>query len=239
VNAILPAAGKGTRMSLVTGGASKELLMVAGRPVMQWGLDEAFDSGATHMSVISSPIKGDLNEFLTAQPPNVTASFQFAADGLAPAIALGARPEPTLVILPDTLYYPSQPGRRIVRALAEGYDIVLLTEIVADEAVSQYGIVELADDGMVERVVEKPQPGSTRSRQAVAGRYGLSPRMIGFLANTLDSLRDEVGEIPLTPIINLAIRNGYEALALPTVEGEIRWDCGDPDGYRRAVESIS
>ena len=226
-------------MSQVTKGGSKELLLVAGRSVIQWGLDEALDAGATHVCVISSPIKDDLNEFLTTQAPKVSAAFQFAADGLAPAIALGARPEPTLVILPDTLYYPSQPSRRIVRALTEGYDIVLLTEYVGDDAVSQYGIVELADDGMIEKVVEKPQPGSTQSRQAVAGRYGLSPRMMGFLANTLDSLRDEVGEIPLTPIINLAIRNGYEALALPTVEGEIRWDCGDPDAYRLAVESIS
>jgi UTP--glucose-1-phosphate uridylyltransferase len=238
VIAILPAAGKGTRMADVTEGSSKELLEVGGRSVLDWALDEAHAGEASRIVVVSSPEKRDMNERLERLSGNVQIEMQFVQDGLAPAIALGAASEPALIILPDTLYFPNVPSPRIARALSEGFDIVLLTETVPDELVSHYGIVETDANGGVQRVIEKPSHFATQSRQAVAGRYGLSSKMMGFLLQALESLRDAPGEIALTPILNLAIKNGYDAIAIPTLPTERRFDCGSPEGYRAACEAI-
>lgn len=236
--AILPAAGKGTRMVGLTDGGSKELLPVGGKPVLQWAIDEALEATPNRVVVVSSPYKPDVNDYLGQLGPDVETVLQFSADGLAPAIALASSDEPAIVILPDTLYHPNTPSTKIARALSEGFDIVLLTETVAPAVVGRYGIVETNLQGSIERVLEKPSPASTKSRQAVAGRYGLSARMLAFLLQTLESLEDEEAEIQLTPILNLAIRNGFEAVALPNSTEERRYDCGSPEGYRLACEGI-
>jgi UTP--glucose-1-phosphate uridylyltransferase len=235
---ILPAAGKGTRMADLTTGGSKELLSVGNKPVLQWAIDEALESGADRVVVVSSPYKPDMNAFLGSLGPDVETVLQFVPDGLAPAIALAGSDDPAVIILPDTLYHPKTPTTRIVRALSEGFDIVLLTETIAEESMGKYGIVESDSQGGVQRILEKPSASATISRQAVAGRYGLSARMLSFLRQTLESLEDEEAEIPLTPILNLAIRNGFETLALSTSPDERRYDCGNPAGYRRACEEI-
>lgn len=236
--AILPAAGKGTRMLNVTEGGSKELLPVGQKAVLQWAIDEALEAEPNRVVVVSSPYKPDMNDYLASAGPDVETVLQFVPDGLAPAIALASSDEAAIVILPDTLYYPRTPSTRIARALSEGFDIVLLTEVVTQELVTQYGIVETNLQGVVERVLEKPPATATTSRQAVAGRYGLSSRMLSFMLQTIESLEGEESEIQLTPILNLAIRNGFEALALPTSAEERRYDCGSPEGYRLACEAI-
>ncbi|MBN9502332.1 MAG: hypothetical protein BGO01_13200 [Armatimonadetes bacterium 55-13] len=237
--AILPAAGKGTRMAAVTAGSAKEMLLVHGRPVIQWAIDEALDAEVESLVVVSAPEKQDLNSFVQASPYAIQLEMQYVANGLAPAVALAARPEPTLVILPDTLYYPKLPSRRIARALSEGYDIAILTQKVSESDMSKYGIVETDDQGEIRRIFEKPMPTATTSRNAVAARFGLSARMMGFLLEALDSLKDEPGEIQLTPILNLALKNGYNAIALPARSDETRYDCGSEQGYRSALEQIA
>lgn len=226
-------------MAAVTDGGSKEMLPVMGKPVIQWAIDEAFDAGADAVTVVSAPEKNDLNSYLESLTTKVDVTMQFVADGLAPAIALAARPESSLVILPDTLFYPSLPSRRIARALSEGFDIVILTQPVEDGDVKRYGIVEANDEGNVGQILEKPSHTATKSRQAVAARYGLSPRMMGFLLEALDSLGSEAGEIQLTPILNLALRNDYSAIAIPASNSETRFDCGSVDGYRAALEATA
>lgn len=225
-------------MAAVTAGGSKEMLPIHGKPVIQWAIDEALDAHADSVAVISSPVKPDLNAYLEASPTPLQVEMQFVADGLAPAIALAAIPEAALILLPDTLFFPATPSRRIARALSEGFDMVIVTQEVPDSLVSSYGIVESDEQGVPVRILEKPLPTSTASRQAVAARYGLSARMMGFLLEALESLRDEPGEIQLTPILNLAIRNGYSAITLALNHEEKRYDCGSQDGYRAAVEAL-
>lgn len=235
--AILPAAGKGTRMQELTQGGAKELLPVGDKPVIGWALLEASEAQPSRVVVISSPEKPDMNAYLAANQ-QVKVEMQFVQDGLAPAIALAGGQDSAIVILPDTLYYPNKACSRIVRALTEGFDIVLLTEQVPDEHVSKYGIVESNSSGEVHRILEKPSPSSTQSRQAVAGRYGFSEKMMQFLVETVLSLGEQDKEIGITPILNLALKNGYSAISVPTLSVEKRYDCGSLDGYRKAIEAV-
>src|SRR3979490_3438983 len=56
-NAVIPAAGLGTRFLPATKVLPKELLPVVDRPVIEWAVDEARSAGVTVVTVILSPGK--------------------------------------------------------------------------------------------------------------------------------------------------------------------------------------
>jgi dTDP-glucose pyrophosphorylase len=43
--AVIPCGGRGTRLAHLTRGTSKELLPIAGKPLLQWTLEEAGAAG--------------------------------------------------------------------------------------------------------------------------------------------------------------------------------------------------
>jgi UTP--glucose-1-phosphate uridylyltransferase len=242
--AILPAAGKGTRMASVTQGLPKELLPLGEKRILQCVLEEALEAGVTDAVVITSPNKPEIAAVLRG----VGVLIQEKPTGLGPAIAL-APTAPALVLLPDTIFFSSSPAARIVKEVARGCDIVIAVEEVPEDRVSGYGIVEWdLKSGRMLGITEKPAPGETRSRWAVAARYGLSARTMDFLkqvcggpASAARHRGDGIGEeeIGLTTLLNQAIRAGHSALALPLEANEHRLDCGTPEGYRRAREVFS
>jgi UTP-glucose-1-phosphate uridylyltransferase len=236
--AILPAAGKGMRMSEVSAG-SKELLPVGSKAAIQWALDEALGSGVDTVTVIVSPAKPDLVKYVGSLE-GIRAANQESARGLAPAILLAGGLLPALVILPDTIFFPSSPISRLVGALNRGYDMAIAVEAVAVEAVSRYGIVEFNPESMrIGRILEKPKPEETMSRWAIAARFALSVRTMLFVRDRVRVLMDQPGEIDLPPILNEAVLAGHTGIAVPLEEDEERLDCGNPEGYRRACEVVN
>ncbi|MFI5386884.1 MAG: sugar phosphate nucleotidyltransferase, partial [Fimbriimonadales bacterium] len=159
--------------------------------------------------------------------------------GLAPAVVLVAHLEPALVLLPDTIFFPLSPTSRIAKALSRGFDISIAVGQVDDESVSRYGIVEWNEQsGRISRILEKPRPGQTPSRWAIAARFGLSARTMLFVRERVRERAGGEHEIDLPPILSEAIAAGYTALAVPLESGEQRLDCGNPDGYRHACEVV-
>jgi UTP--glucose-1-phosphate uridylyltransferase len=234
--AILPAAGRGTRMSAVTGG-SKELLTIGGKAVLDWVIEEARSAGADSVVVVASPFKQDLLDYL--QSRGIDSVIQEQATGLAPAVSLAASLQPTLILLPDTLFFPNSPTARIVEALNRGYDIAIAVGVVADEKVSQYGIVDIDEgSGRISKIREKPRPSETSSRWAIAARFGLSARTLMFVKQRVESLAGSEKEIDLPPLLDEAIQAGHAAIAVPLESGEVRHDCGRPESYAFACEEI-
>jgi UTP--glucose-1-phosphate uridylyltransferase len=228
--AILPAAGRGTRMSGV-GSGSKELLPLGGKPVIQHVVEEARRAGATEIVVVASSRKPDILAFCA----DISVALQEQATGLAPAVLAPGRIGPTLILLPDTVFHPGSPSARLVAALSRGFDLALAVERVEDEAVSRYGIVEWTPEtGRISRILEKPRPDETASRWAITARFALSDRTMFYLKNQVGELIGGDAEIALTPILNGAIGAGHTAVAIPLEQDEIRLDCGNPEGYRRA-----
>src|SRR5579871_1985877 len=205
--AILPAAGKGTRMKSVASG-SKELLPVAGKPVLAHVLDEALAAGVDDCMVVLSPNKPDLKAFVESHG-RVSSVVQESADGLAPAMLRANRFEPTLLLLPDTIFWPSSPSGRLVKALSRGYDFAIAVEPISEERVSSYGIVEWnPDTGRISRILEKPKATETSSRWAIAARFAISERTISFISDLIGGNKSDQ-EIQLTPLLDAAIHSGY------------------------------
>jgi len=235
---VIPAAGKGTRMAHITGGGAKELLPVAGRPVLAWVLDEAFAAGCTSIVVVGSPFKADLAGWVAAlDDPRVVMASQEEQRGLGHAIACSGIVDDVLVLLPDCLFHPCQPKLSL-----DGVDVALAVEEVSDEAVRQYGIAELTPGSdVIKRLLEKPSPSETSSRLAVAARYALSAWFMTFLSSNVSErlASGEAGEVDLTGAVVAAMAQGRVARAVKLGTCQRRYDCGSPEGYAQAQKVMA
>ncbi len=142
--------------------------------------------------------------------------------------------EPFLVLLGDDLVLSTTPCCRQMLDLYEevGEAIVAVQRVPLAETY-QYGIVEgepVRDRVLrVERMVEKPAPGTTDSDMAIIGRYLLMPEIFTLLEQTTPG---HGGEIQLTDALQaLAKRRQMYAYEFQGT----RFDAGDKLGYLKAV----
>ena len=241
MKAVLPAAGRGLRMASTTAGLPKELLQVAGREVLLWGLEEALQAGVEGVVVITSPSKPEIAGFLNQAELSlpVQTEVQYEPNGLGHAVSLVGVENDVLVILPDTIFYPQSPSKRVAAAIKAGADMSFAIETVSDAEVPHYGILKLdLETNTVLGIVEKPSLGEAPSRSAIAGRVGLSRRMMEFLDEFLAAQDVDGSEQGWTPAFNAAIVAGLSAVSVPIQLDEQRFDCGSPVGYSRARSFI-
>lgn len=66
--AVIPAAGFGTRLLPATKAVPKEMLPVLDKPVLQYVIEEAIDSGITHLVIVISDGKDAIRKHLTNDP---------------------------------------------------------------------------------------------------------------------------------------------------------------------------
>jgi UTP--glucose-1-phosphate uridylyltransferase len=142
--------------------------------------------------------------------------------------------EPFAVLLGDDLLDAETPGiGQLMDVYARtGTGVVGLKEVPAGQE-HLYGIVDgertAPRELRVNKLVEKPAPGTAPSRLAIIGRYVLPPEIFEILAATSPGRGDE---IQLTDgLATLCARSGLMGLE---VEGN-RFDVGDRAGYVLAL----
>lgn len=145
----------------------KALIPFNGRPFLDYVLSALADAGCTDICLVVGPEHGELRGYYTqAHPPErVTVSFavQQEARGTADAV-LAARPftgnDPFLVMNSDN-YYPVDVLRTLAQLDAPGLPafsgpaLIRESNIQADR-VRAYAILEIAPDGSLADIVEKP-----------------------------------------------------------------------------------
>jgi UTP-glucose-1-phosphate uridylyltransferase len=234
--AIVPAAGKGTRMASVTGGKPKELLRLGSETVLGRVLEEAREAGCERAVVVNSPDKPEIDAFL-AEQPDIAVAYQAEMKGLAHAIACAEAESDVLVLLGDVVYHGGSPAERMANLLYRGLDGCIAVEHVPEERVQHYGICDVDEGiGQIRKILEKPAPHQTESRWAVAGRYGLSHRAMQFLGDYVlaHDRADRAAEIDLTGAINAMIESGMDFRAVALQPDQERVDCGNPEEYAAA-----
>jgi UTP--glucose-1-phosphate uridylyltransferase len=142
--------------------------------------------------------------------------------------------EPFVVLLGDDLVMSDQPcTRQMLNLYEELQEPIVAIQRVAQDQTYQYGIVEgkpVRDRVfVVERLVEKPPPGTTDSDLAIIGRYILPPEIFEILAQTTPG---HGSEIQLTDAL-LALSRKRPMYAYE-FEGT-RYDAGDKLGYLKAI----
>jgi UTP--glucose-1-phosphate uridylyltransferase len=144
--------------------------------------------------------------------------------------------EPFAVILPDDVIDAEVPClKQLIDVFDEKGGSVLATMTIEGPGISAYGVLAGSPDPQNERIynctgmVEKPKFENAPSKQAIIGRYVLTPRIFTLLEKTTPGAG---GEIQLTDGI-LALLNEEKVYGY-TFEGK-RFDAGDKFGMLQAT----
>jgi UTP--glucose-1-phosphate uridylyltransferase len=142
--------------------------------------------------------------------------------------------EPFVVLLGDDLVLSDEPCcHQMISLFDEVQESIVAIQRVPVEQTENYGIVEgqpyKERTYKVERMIEKPLPGTTASDMAIIGRYILQPEIFSLLEETEPG---HGGEIQLTDaLLKFSMQKGMYAYEF---EG-IRFDAGDKLGYLKAI----
>ncbi len=200
--------GKGTRLRPITHTSAKQLVPVANKPVLFYGIQAMADAGIDEVGIIIAPETGD--EIRSAAGDGsqfgvrLTYIVQDEPAGLAHAV-LTAEPflgdSPFVMYLGDNLL---QGGiQDLVRAFAESAPeaLILLTPVSDPQ---NFGVAEL-HDGAVVNLVEKP--ARPKTNLALVGVYM-------FRASVHDAARaiepSARGELEITDAIQYLVDEGHQ-----------------------------
>ena len=231
MDAVIPAAGRGTRLSELTDDWPKGLVDVAGRPLLAHVFETAVEAGATKLVVIvgyeAAQIVDRFGDTFEGVP--ITYVHQRERLGLGHAV-LQAEPHVDgtfLLVNGDNVFAGSvEPA---VEAVGEA-DAVLAVEEVSPEVATTTGVIETDEAGLVTGIVEKPEdPPSTL---VTTGCYVLS----GDVFHACALLRPSAeGEYQLSEAVGLLVRAGYE---VATVQVGERVNVNMPADVERASELV-
>jgi hypothetical protein len=109
MKAVIPLAGKGTRLRPHTLTTPKPLVHVAGRPVMSYILDDLVELGITEVVFVIGYLGDEVKAWIAREYPKLTAHYvvQEVQDGTAGAVKLAepwADDDELLILFVDTLF---------------------------------------------------------------------------------------------------------------------------------------
>ena len=163
---IIPLAGKGTRLRPHTHVTPKPMLRVAGKPVMQYVLDDVKKLPDVEQIIyITGHLKDKVEKF-ARQCTDIDSVFveQKVQDGTAGAVALAREyvDQPVLIIFVDTIF---DADLSVIDSM--DVDGIIWTKEVDDY--QRFGVVVTDEAGFMTKIVEKPT--TPISRRANIGLY--------------------------------------------------------------------
>ncbi len=225
MRAIIPLAGKGTRLRPHTLATPKPLVHVAGRPVMSYILDDLKALGIQAMVVVGGYHQDVVREYMAREYPEIRVHYvvQEVQDGTAGAIKL-AEPwadDELLIVFVDTLF---DADLSLATTLPEEWSGVIWAKEVEDY--QRFGVIVTDSDGAMTRIVEKPS--EPVSRLANIGLYYIRDSALLFegINHVLATDPGPSGEYYLTDAFQYMVDQGARIRTAP-VGGW--YDCGKVD----------
>ncbi|MGR3436444.1 MAG: glucose-1-phosphate thymidylyltransferase RfbA [Shimia sp.] len=203
---IVLAGGSGTRLYPLTIGVSKQLLPIYDKPMVYYPLSVLMLAGIREIAIITTP--HDAEQFRRTLGDGaqwgiaLTYIAQPSPDGLAQAYLLaegflgGAA---SAMVLGDNIFYGHGLPELMAEAAPEGGTV--FGYHVADP--ERYGVVDMAPDGTVRGIVEKPPVPP--SNYAVTGLYFLDGTAPARAAEVRPSAR---GELEITSLLESYLGEG-------------------------------
>ena len=224
--AVILAAGRGTRMRELTNDLPKPMIEVRGKPVLQYIIEGLRDAGVLRFVIIVGYRADAVRNFFgdgSRYKIGIQYETQVVQDGTGRAVQLArnfSRGEPFVLSYGDILVDLGN-YKRIVD-LPD--DVETLITVKRGEDVTKGGAVFVNDEMVVVDLREKLKPGEQTSPWYNAGLYAFRPGIFEFIAKLKPSSR---GEYELTDAIRELAQSGERVKALE-LSGE--WaDVRDPE----------
>jgi len=231
MEALILAAGRGTRMRGLCEHTPKPVLPVGNVPVLEYILEGLARAEVERAWIVVGHGSEAVRSVLKDRRAGVELGFieQPNPDGTGSATLLGQvhlKPEPFMLLFADILV-PQGEYEALVRSHRQaGSDAVLAVRRVPDPC---RGAAVYVEDGRVTRIVEKPEPGTSTTDFDNAGLFIMPPALFDYLQRVGLSPRSEY---ELTDAIAAMIAGGVSH-AVHELDG-FWFNLTDPEALIRA-----
>jgi glucose-1-phosphate thymidylyltransferase len=209
---IILAGGTGSRLWPITLAVSKQLLPIYDKPMIYYPLSVLMLAGIRDIAIITTPHDQDQFQRLLSDGSQFGVSFTYIIqpmpEGLAQAYLLAERflaGAPSAMVLGDNIFFGHGLPRLLKEVSSSGRATVFGYRVTDPH---RYGVADIADDGKVHAIVEKPSNPPTNI--AVTGLYFLDQRASQFAREITPSSR---GELEITDLLSRYIHEGTLDLA--------------------------
>lgn len=220
MKAIIPVAGAGTKLRPHSYTQPKALIPLAGKTVLGIIIDQLRGAGINEFVFVVGYLGDKIRDFVKTKYPDVRAHYvhQYDRQGVGHAIELTRSiigDDEMFVVLGDSICEFD------VAAVAASPHSMIGVRKVDDPR--GFGVAEIDEDGMINRVVEKPQ--IPKSNMALVGVYKIkeTAQMFQCLENNIRQGLRSHGEYSLTDALDCMIQAGVK---FQSFKVENWFDCG-------------
>lgn len=226
MKAILPVAGKGTRLRPHTHTKAKSLVHVAGKTVLEHIISRLVPLAVTEYVFIVDENGSQIQDFMKQKFSELNCSYVIQKERKGPAHAVWlaashvATGDDLLIVFNDTIF---DADLARIPDLCNGSDGLIYSKEVEDY--QRFGVNVVEGDYIV-NMIEKPD--TPVSRLAQVGLYYLKDgsRFMGYLAAAIDAGDTVKGEYYLPAVFMRMINDGCR-LKAPEIDAWL--DCGKPE----------
>lgn len=247
--AVIPAAGKGRRMSPISDYLPKSMLPLGKKPVLHHIIEELRDASISKIAVIARSNQTAVFSYFM-NFPEVEFIIDDSTSGPGGAI-LEAREfvgeNDFITIFADAPVRGADRGIYLQELMDikknKDAEAALAIYKVAQKEMGSRGVITFKDkdhqkEGIrhLADIIEKPEPEKYTSSWAAACRYVLSPQIFEALGNIE---RDENEELQLTTALRHLIKEGNSVVGYSIPNNMRRYDTGNFEGYFEAFRDFA